>query len=459
MLATVVPALIRRLVERRRFVLAVAGVLFATIFAIRQVISGEVETVGLLYVGPISLVALELGLVAGCCAAAFSLGLVAVWSLWSGVDLSLLGFLTRALAYLTVGAVAGAFGERTRAIHTRQTLLLESGLRLAHLDRGEKLSATLARQAQQLVSSRWTRVELSGGAVAEIGVPRPDLIEEQIPIEVRGSRFGSLTVANPAPIGDDDRSTLEILALQAAVAAENWRLLASERERAIIRAELQEARVHLADRAGQLRELIERQEAERHELAYQLKEEAAQSLAAVLLGLAALERELGSGLASPRLGALRSDVDSTLRSLRSLAVGLRPPALELGLRAALERLADTARVRGFGEMMVALEETDDLGEEVETMVYRVVEEALAAVGVAHSVSVRTSPDASELTIEVAGPRHPIARQRLAVLRARMELIGGTLTATETDLRAVIPLQSAEGLEDEMPELQRTDVAL
>src|SRR5947199_319110 len=83
----------------------------------------------------------------------------------------------------------------------------------------------------------------------------------------------------------------------------------------------------------------------------------------------------------------------------------------------LESLADTARVRGFGEMMVALEQTDDLGEEVETMVYRVVEEALVAVGVAHSVLVRTSSDSSELIIEVAGPRHPIARQRLAVLRA------------------------------------------
>jgi signal transduction histidine kinase len=97
----------------------------------------------------------------------------------------------------------------------------------------------------------------------------------------------------------------------------------------------------------QLRELITRQEAERHHVADELHEQAAQTLAGVLLGLRALEREFESDLAAPKLGTLRSNVDSTLRTLRSLAVSLRPQVLQLGLQAALEAPAAEARDRGF----------------------------------------------------------------------------------------------------------------
>ena len=176
----------------------------------------------------------------------------------------------------------------------------------------------------------------------------------------------------------------------------------------------------------------------------------------MLLGLAGVERELGTGLAPPSLGALRSEVDSTLRSLRSLAIGLRPPTLTLGLRAALERLADVALLGGFAEMTVELEQTDDLTEEAETMVYRVVEEALAAVGAARSVSLRTQ-SSGELIVNVEGARDPIVHRRLRVLRARMELIGGTLLATDRELRAAIPLRVGDGLWRE-PEPDEPDLA-
>jgi signal transduction histidine kinase len=434
---------VRRWVERRAVVLSAAAVGFAVIFALRQAVSDEVETVGLLYVVPISLVALELGAIAGILAAALALGLVGVWSADSGVHLSLLAFVTRGVAYVLVGLLGGLFAARMRAVHNRQFLLLDSGLRLAHLDSGNELTATLAKQAVELVPSSWVRAELTDGPASEAGSPKGKGVEERIPIEVRGTRYGTLLVTRSRSSSGEDLATLEILALQAAVAAENWRLLASERERVIIRAELQDARVHLADRGGQLRELMARQEAERNHLAYELNEQAAQSLAAVLLGLAALERQLGAGPASPRLGELRSDVDSTLRSLRSLAVSLRPPALALGLRAALERLAEGAPVRGFGEMKVALEGSGRLPQEVETMVYRVVEEALAAVGVARKVSVRAHTGSSELLIHIEGAQRAISHERLAVLRARLELIGGTLTAGPTELRAVIPLRRDE----------------
>jgi signal transduction histidine kinase len=432
------PFPIRRWIERRPVLLVAGAAIFAAVFSLRHS-SSDADGLALLSVVPIALVALELGLVAGIAAAALALGLVGVWALEDSADLAAFDVFMVAVAYLAVAMVAGRFGDRMRDAHARQQLLLESGLRLAHLERVDDLPAAVARHAQRLSSSRGVRVELTRGSGVESGVWEQGRVEERVPIEVRGIRYGTLAVSRSRPITAEDRATLTILALQAAVAAESRQLLDSERERAVIRLELQDARRHLAERGDQLRELIVRQEAERHHVADELHEQAAQTLAAVLLGLGALERELASELAAPRLGALRSDIGSTLRSLRSLAVSLRPPALELGLQAAVEQLADGARRGGSGEMWVALREADGVSEEVETMVYRVVEEALEALGAARSVSVGTQRDGSELVIDVRGARHAIAQARLAVLTARVELVGGTVAATDTELRAVIPL--------------------
>ena len=65
-LAAIAPELpVRHWVDRRSVVLSAALVGFAVIFGLREAVSGEVETVGLLYVVPISLVALELGALGG----------------------------------------------------------------------------------------------------------------------------------------------------------------------------------------------------------------------------------------------------------------------------------------------------------------------------------------------------------------------------------------------------------
>ena len=296
-----------------------------------------------------------------------------------------------------------------RDAQARQHLLLMSGLALAHLEGAEGIAATLAQQAREVASSRGARVELSGVPAVESGAVGQEDAQERIPIELHGVRYGTLVLSGSRPLSDEDRATLAILALQAAVGAENRRLLESERERAAIRAELQDARIHLADRGGQLRDLMARVEAERGQVAHELHEEAAQVLAGVLLGLGALERELDSDLSGARLEELRADITSTLRSLRSLAVSLRPPALRLGLHVALEELADDARARGFEQVSVSLQAAESLSPDVETMVYRVVEETLEAVGAAREVSVRAGAD-GKLVIEVQGARPEISPQ-------------------------------------------------
>jgi signal transduction histidine kinase len=428
---------VRRGSERRVVVLATAVGLFALLFALRQMSADRTDATELLYVVPISLVALELGLLAGVGAATLALGSVWIWTLSSHAGLDAVGMFTRGVTFFAVGIVAGRFSDRMRDARDRQHLLLQSGLKLSHLTGAEDLPATLALHARELVACCETRVELNGQPPADSGVAGD--IHERFPIEARGIKYGTLAVSASRAMNPEDRAALTVLALQAAVAAENRRLLEGERERAVIRAELHDARLRLTDRGDQLRELIARQEAERDHVAYQLHEQAAQTLAAVLLGLTALERDLGSEMAAPKLDTLRSNVDHTLRSLRSLAVSLRPPALALGLRAGLEQLADAARDRGFEEMTVDLQGVDNLSEETETMAYRVVEEALHAAGTARSISVRTEAGERQLVIVVQGVRRSIPREQLAVLRARMELAGGTLSATAAELHAVMPL--------------------
>ena len=157
-------------IESPIVVLGVAAGLFATIFGLRETSGNPADAIVLLYVIPISLVALELGLAAGVAAAAFALGLVGVWALTTHPGLEPVGVLTRGAAYLAVGGVAGRFSDRMRDIQRRQSLLLESGLALANLTRAEDLPATLAQDARTLLGVSGTRVELIDRMPVESGV-------------------------------------------------------------------------------------------------------------------------------------------------------------------------------------------------------------------------------------------------------------------------------------------------
>lgn len=433
--ASILP--VRRWAERRRVVLAAAIAVFVSVFALSHASTEAADGVVLLYVVAIALFALELGLLAGVCASLLALGLVGVWVADSNIELGAVGFITSAASFVAVGALAGWFGDRMRDAQTRQQLLLETGLTLAHLDLADDLPTSLAEQAHRMFPGASAQVQLEDHPVRASARAAEGRADEVIPIELRGTRYGTLSLDRP-PTTPEDRASLEMLALQGAIAAESRRLLESERERAVIGAQLQEANRRLQERSSQLRELIDRQEALRHQVAYELREQAAQTLAAVLLALGALERDIALEEATPALEELRSDIDSTLRSLRTLAGGLRP-ALELGLHPALEGLADDTGGRDVHELRIALPDPRDLDDEVRTVVYRVAEEALDAVGAASLVSVHTQADGRELAIEVIGTQPAIPTERLAVLQARIELVGGTLTTSENELRAVIPL--------------------
>jgi signal transduction histidine kinase len=136
-----------------------------------------------------------------------------------------------------------------------------------------------------------------------------------------------------------------------------------------------------------LRRIVAAQELERQRLARELHDETGQALTSILLGLKQLE-----GAESPAaVAALRELVVATLQDVRRLAVELRPKVLDdFGLVPALERLT-----QGFAEQTgieVDLEAgaiTERLAREVETAIYRIVQESLTNV-VKHAQAARVS---------------------------------------------------------------------
>jgi signal transduction histidine kinase len=373
--------LVRSSIERRWVVLGAAAILFAAVFLLRQLGSTPSDGRALLYVLPVALIALELGLVAGLVAAGLATGLLTAWNISAEAGLGAAGILTRAVVFTAIGLIAGRFSDRMHSVNALQERLLDSGLALTR----EREAVGLDRRLEELA----TGLGKEGG----------------------GERLTA-----------QDRAGLAMIGLHAAAARENLRLLERERQRV------------------KLLELVfEGQENERSILAYELHEEAAQTLAAVLLGLDALAREC-TGDSAGRVRAVREQVEATLERCRRLAVGLRPPVLDgVGLVPALRRLAElpeVERVTVDPKLAAAGLPADE-----ETSVYRAVEEAVRRVGRQCDATIALEPGGQELRVSVRPLPGGVAIGELGPLQARLDLLGGSLESGPQGLVARIPVRA------------------
>ena len=200
-----------------------------------------------------------------------------------------------------------------------------------------------------------------------------------VPLLARGRSIGVIGVhdkeGDDPRFSDDDLRLAETFATRAAVAVDLSARVAGDA----------------------LRRVVEAQELERRRLARELHDQTGQELTSVLLGLRAVEEAKSDGERAEALAAVREQVVETLHDVRRLAVELRPKALDdFGLVPALERLRDT-----FAEqtgMRVDLESQirERLPTEVETALYRIVQEALTNVvkhAQATAVSIVLAPKA------------------------------------------------------------------
>ncbi|MBA3562154.1 MAG: GAF domain-containing protein [Actinobacteria bacterium] len=231
---------------------------------------------------------------------------------------------------------------------------------------------------------------------------------------------------------DDDLRLAEIFASRAAVA------------------------VDLSERVARdaLRRVVEAQELERRRLARELHDQTGQELTSVLLGLKAVEEAKSDAERAKALAAVREQVVETLHDVRRLAVELRPKALDdFGLAAALERLRDI-----FSEqtgMRVDLESRirDRLPPDVETALYRIVQEALTNIvkhAQANAVSIVLARKAGAVTALIEddgrGFNHDGSGEGLGLLGMgeRLALLGGRLKVESrpgagTTIVAEVPL--------------------
>ena len=200
--------------------------------------------------------------------------------------------------------------------------------------------------------------------------------------------------------------------------------------------------VELSQRVARdaVRRVVQAQELERQRLARELHDETGQALTSILLGLKPLEEALADHPARTGLAELQEQVVSALQDVRRLAVRLRPAVLDdFGLVPALERLAES-----FAEGTdVRIDFHSALGKtrlpsEVETALYRVVQESLTNIvkhADAHNVSVSVA--AREFTVAAVieddgggfDPRNVRGegvgllgmRERLALIDGRLEI--------------------------------------
>lgn len=190
-----------------------------------------------------------------------------------------------------------------------------------------------------------------------------------------------------------------------------------------------------------LRRLVTAQEDERRRISRELHDSVGQLLTALSLAVKAARDAAPLPPASDaRLGEVQKVADELGRTVRELAVRLRPTALDdLGLHAALAQSlgAWSARTGVAVDYVAAAIEEERLPPEVETAVYRVVQEALtnaARHAKATHVSVAVSRHGGFATVAVedngvgfdpeAAP--PAGRLGLIGMRERAALAGGTL---------------------------------
>jgi signal transduction histidine kinase len=197
------------------------------------------------------------------------------------------------------------------------------------------------------------------------------------------------------------------------------------------------------DAESQMRELSQQlvatQEEERRKLSRELHDHVGQMLTALRMELGRIDRVRGG--AEPRLGSAvaecRQLVDDMVRTVRDLALGLRPSMLDdFGLQPALEwQVRDFTRRSNVSVDLSVTGSLDNLTDQHRTCVYRVVQEALTncvrhARATHINIDVRAHSDTLEVTVSDDGigvdPSRRVAGLGLRGIEERVRELAGSV---------------------------------
>ncbi len=303
---------------------------------------------------------------------------------------------------------------------------------------GKGLLGTLIRDPRPL------RVDRIANHPESVGFPpnHPPMTSMLgVPIVIRGEVFGNLYFADKPSGGftDGDVAAATGLAAQAAIAIENARATldrelrhTAERERLVAEAARERQQVELVT----LRATVAAQDAERARISRELHDESGQVLAALTIRAKALDEFLDDPVGRDRLTDLRSEIAQMARRVHNVARDLRPGAIRDGLVTALERQAQRLETEHGLRVELAIEDLPtNLGEELETTIFRVVQEAVTNVAKhsganSASVLVLGQEDRVRIVVEDDGcgfdPTATGPGLGLAGVRDRVSLLGGDM---------------------------------
>ncbi|MFC1860388.1 histidine kinase [Chloroflexota bacterium] len=224
----------------------------------------------------------------------------------------------------------------------------------------------------------------------------PD-VELFCPIRSKGNLIGILAVGkkrSDSPYYDEEVDLLMTIANEAAVAIENARMLDSLKN--------EQLRVEQL-----LTQAVYTQEEERKRISVDLHDSVAQWLAAASYRAQAANALLTGNdnhEAQEELTAVESTIDKSLKELRRVVTGLRPPALdELGLRHALRQSLEDLKTDGVDCQFSEKGTPVRLPPNTEIAVYRLAQEALTNIrkhADATKVNLRLQFRTDEIVVEV-----------------------------------------------------------
>jgi signal transduction histidine kinase len=279
-------------------------------------------------------------------------------------------------------------------------------------------------------------------AVEHLGVPEAGTAL-LVPMLHHGARIGVLAAFDRGPEGDEFSSAEEQLLHTFAASAANAVAL----NRSVT--------------AERLNSAIVAADSERGRWARELHDETLQALGGLRVLLSSALRRDDQGAQTEAMRQAIEDIELEIGNLRAIISDLRPSLLDdLGLLPAIEALLDRRRQAGLeitGEFVLppGAENGGSLAPELETTIYRIVQEALTNV-VKHAeatrVEVRVNADETGVLIEVEDDGKgfdPAARTEgfgLSGIGERVYLTGGRLELDSgpqgTRVRAQLPSRPA-----------------
>jgi signal transduction histidine kinase len=325
---------------------------------------------------------------------------------------------------LVVAAAAGYADEDAR---DRRVLIADS-------TSGE----VLERQRTARISDVHGRMRIAPEA---LGIPDAHTAL-LVPMVHHGTAVGVLAVfdrgTDSAPFTDTEEQLLRTFASSAANAVAMSRSVEAER----------------------LRSTVASADAERTRWARELHDETLQTLGGLRVGLASALRNSDPAIREDAMRQAIEDIQLGIENLRAIITDLRPSLLDdLGLAPAIEALVERRAQPGLEIVSeLSLPDPGHLNRELETTIYRLIQEALTNVvkhADANRVRVSVTGSAAELTVEIEDngtgfdPDSPSSGFGLAGMRERVFLAGGTLEvasgARGTLIRARIPVLPAARL--------------